>query len=244
MLKIWGYYTFFMWGKWFVHAFQTHCQIIKRIRIIEFLHNHNKNFVNVHYQLRGPFQFKKSSKKKPCVVSARVVWNNIKLIREWSELQEINNKFTYGVLPEHMDTLPTLVTIDTQIIHGFIFRAHLLCTYEIRYMLKRSITFLKELCGLPIEKYVRKRFRQLAKFHRSLAAKVAECCKLLKKLSCKINDSKHCIQINYNFGILVCTEIVACLSLWVLNASENFSQRETACCKYYNISAESYYRMV
>jgi hypothetical protein len=44
--------------------------------------------------------------------------NDLYLIRKWSRHTEIFNKFTYGVLPEHMNTLSILFTIDTYIIHG------------------------------------------------------------------------------------------------------------------------------
>jgi len=64
-----------------------------------------------------------------------------------------DNKFAYGVLPERMDTLPTLFTIDTEIIHGFTFRRVLLSTYDVRHMLKRPITLLK-VCAIRIEENV------------------------------------------------------------------------------------------
>jgi len=118
---------------------------------MEFLHNHTKNFATVHYQLRSPSLFKKASTNKMCVVSTRVVWNNINITHEWSGQKEIVNKFTYGVLPEPMDTLPTLFKIDTQIIHGFTLGTHLLNTYEVRYMFKRPITIFKVLCAFHIE---------------------------------------------------------------------------------------------
>ena len=34
---------------------------------------------------------------------------------------EIFSKFTYGVLPEHVDTLATLFAIDIHILNGFTF---------------------------------------------------------------------------------------------------------------------------
>ena len=99
---------------------------------MEILHNHTKNFATIHYNLRVPSQVKKASEKRLCVISVIVVWNNIKFIREWSGLTGINNKFTNGVLPEHMGTLSTLFTIDTHIIHGFTFRTYFLSIYEFR----------------------------------------------------------------------------------------------------------------
>jgi len=110
----------------FRYALDTHWQILQLIQKVKILHNRTKKFTTAHYQLRGPSQFRKPCKKKLCVVSTRFVWNNINLVREWWGPLEIMNTFTYSVLPERMDTLPTLFTIGTQIIHGFTFRTHFL----------------------------------------------------------------------------------------------------------------------
>ena len=67
-----------------------------------------------------------------------------------------DNKFAYGVLQERMHTLPTLFTMDTQIIHCFTLRTHSQSTYEVRYMLKRHIALFKVLCALRIEENVQK----------------------------------------------------------------------------------------
>ena len=45
------------------------------------------------------------------------------------------------VLPERLNTLTTLLKIDSQIIHIFTFRTHLLSTLEFRYMLKDPSRF-------------------------------------------------------------------------------------------------------
>jgi len=118
---------------------------------VEILHNITKNFATVHYKLS---QFQKTSKNKLCVVSARVVCNNINLTREWSGPPAIINKFTFGVLSERVDALTTQFTIDTQIIHVLTFRTHLLSTCEVRYMLQRHITLFKVLCTLRIKENV------------------------------------------------------------------------------------------
>jgi uncharacterized membrane protein len=76
------------------------------------------------------------------------------LVCERSRLSKIIDKFAYGVLPESVDTLSTLFTIDINIIHGFTFRTHLLSTYEVWYMLKRPITLFKVLCALLIKENV------------------------------------------------------------------------------------------
>jgi len=55
----------------------------------------------------------------------KVVCNNINLFREWSGLPDIINKFTYRFVPEPVDRLSTLFTIDTQIIHAVTFRIYL-----------------------------------------------------------------------------------------------------------------------
>ena len=61
----------------------------------------------------------------------------------------IIDEFAYGVMPERVDTLSTLFTIDINI-HGFTLRTHLLSTYEVRNMLKRPITLFKALCAFRI----------------------------------------------------------------------------------------------
>ena len=44
---------------------------------------------------------------KLCIVPTIILWNNIYLIREYSALQEVINKFSYVFLPEHVDTCAT-----------------------------------------------------------------------------------------------------------------------------------------
>jgi len=61
------------------------------------------------------------------------------LVREWSGMHEVINKFPNGVLPERMDTLTTLFKIDLQVAHGFTFRTHLLSTLS-SVMLKRRFS--------------------------------------------------------------------------------------------------------
>lgn len=95
-----------------------------------------------------------------CASYPRVVWNNKPCPRMVCTAGD--NKFVYGVLPEHMDF--HIVEIDTQIIHCSTFRTHFLSTYEIRNVLKRSITIFKVMCALRIEENVQNLLWQLARF--------------------------------------------------------------------------------
>jgi len=65
-----------------------------------------------------------------------------------------DNKFAYGVLPKHVGTLTTLITIGIHIIHGLTFRKHLLSTYEVRNMSKRPVIPGKVLRTLRIKKHI------------------------------------------------------------------------------------------
>jgi hypothetical protein len=76
------------------------------------------------------------------------------LFRKWSGQQEIFNKFAYGVLPEHMGTLTTLCAIGIYIVHGNTIGTHLLSTYEVGYMFKKSIRLYKVVCTLRIKENV------------------------------------------------------------------------------------------
>ena len=51
------------------------------------------------------------------------------------------------------------IQIDTQIIHGFTHRTHLLSTNEVRYVHKRTNTVLQVLWALRIEENVTNLFR-------------------------------------------------------------------------------------
>ena len=75
-------------------------------------------------------------------------------VHEWSGLPEVINKLAYVVLPERMDTLPTLFKFETQIIHSLTFRTYLPGTYEVRYNVKTPITLFKVLCALRTEENV------------------------------------------------------------------------------------------
>jgi hypothetical protein len=52
-------------------------------------------------------------------MAARIMRNNKYLVREWSGLPEIINKFAYGVLPKHVDTLAALYIIEIHIRNSF-----------------------------------------------------------------------------------------------------------------------------
>ena len=58
---------------------------------------------------------------KQCAVSTRAVRNDINFISEWSRQLEILDKIAYGFLPELVNTLTALFTIDVNIFHGFTF---------------------------------------------------------------------------------------------------------------------------
>ena len=73
-----------------------------------------------------------------------------------------------------METLSTLLTIETQIIHVFTRRTHLLRTYDVRDVFKRPITLLKVLCALRIEENLQKLVRQLASFQWNHVAKILQ----------------------------------------------------------------------
>jgi len=84
------------------------------------------------------------------------------------------NKFAHGVLPERMDTFATITfKIDSQIIHGFTFRSHLLSAFGVRYMVKKPITLFKDLCALRIKENVKHLVWQLASLQWSHIAKMA-----------------------------------------------------------------------
>ena len=85
------------------------------------------------------------------VLSKTVMWNTIYFIGKWSGQPEIFNKFTYGFLPEHMDSHATFFAIDIYILNGFTLWKHLVSSYEVRYVLESSIRLLKILRALRIE---------------------------------------------------------------------------------------------
>jgi hypothetical protein len=94
--------------KKFEHAFQKNWDDDKWIYKMQVLHTHAKNFGTIHYHLRHPTQFQIPSQQKLCVISSRIMWHNINLMREWSGLPEKVSKCSYGDLPEHMDTFAAL----------------------------------------------------------------------------------------------------------------------------------------
>ena len=114
------------------------------------------------------------------VLSTRVMRNNINLIREWSGLPAIINKFTYGFFrPEYIVTPATRFTIDTKVIHLFRFGTYLLKTYEVGNMLKGTFTLFKILCALRIKQNMHKPVCHLARFQRIHVETWAVVCFLL-----------------------------------------------------------------
>ena len=106
------------------------------------------SIINWHVRLSS-----REFRSKNCLSYPWVMWNNLNLIRKWSGLPEIINKFTYGVFrPKPVDTLTTLFTMNTQVIHRFTFGTHLLSTYEAWSLLKGPIMLFKVLCTLRSKK--------------------------------------------------------------------------------------------
>ena len=102
-----------------------------------------------------------------CIVPTIIMWNNIHLIREYSALQEVINKFSYVFLPEHVDRCATCARsiLKSSISSHF---EHI-CWAHILFGTKRkiSITLLRTLRALCIKQNVHKSVWKLARLERS-----------------------------------------------------------------------------
>ena len=172
-------------------------------------HNHIKNFTTVHYQFRSPSKFQNTSKKH-CVVSTTVLWNDINLLSEWPTEPKIIDKCAYGVLPERVDTLSTLFTIDISILYGFIFTTFAEHIWGLEYAQKSHHAFQ----GLVCTPYQRRSNTSLIACQVSMKPRVTVYSQENASSFCMMYYCFYFVQVAFDFVYMYVT-VYVCLYIYI-----------------------------